>query len=228
MTREIVANTDPNVVRIFVVRHGKTDYNAKKIMQGHLDIDMNDEGREQSEKAANHLKDIEFDYIVSSDLIRCVNTARAIAQKQKKPFGNFPTTPDLRERNMGPVQGMQVQDALEKYGPDFKNIGEKQEDLVNRVTQVWEQTFKKAVAENHTNTVLCTHGGVIRAFINHLYNVRGYKLAEGMTFEDLRVPFNTSVTMIDLDKTTGEGLIQNFGSTEHLGGHFVVSNQQLR
>lgn len=228
MTREIVANADPNVVRIFVVRHGRTEYNARKIMQGHLDIDMNDEGRLQSEKVGAHLQDIRFDYLISSDLVRCTNTAQAIVDRQKSLSSPFPTTEDLRERNMGDVQGMHVQDALDKYGPNFKSIGEQPEQLCERVGHVWDQTFKKAVVNGHLNSVICTHGGVIRAFINHLYEDRDYGLVEGMTREDLRVPFNTSVTVVDLDKTTGEGLIRCFGLTEHLGGHFLVANQQLR
>lgn len=228
MTRDIVANTDPNVVRVFVVRHGKTDYNARRIMQGHLDIDMNDEGRLQSEKVGAHLKDITLDYLISSDLVRCTNTAQAIANHQKKLPSPFPTTEGLRERNMGDVQGMHVQDALDKYGPNFKSVGELLDQLCERVSRVWDQTFKKAVADGHMNSVVCTHGGVIRAFINYLYDHRGYNLVEGMTKDDLRVPFNTSITVVDLDKTTGEGLIRCFGLTEHLGGHFLVSNQQLR
>lgn len=226
MTREVVANTDPNVVRIFVVRHGRTDFNAKKIMQGHLDIDINAEGQAQADKVGNYLKDIPFDHIVTSDLIRCVNTTKPILKHQEIQTPDV--TSNLRERNMGPVQGMKMQDAIEQYGADFRNLGEKEHELLARVGSVWSQIYKKAVSENHTNSLVCTHGGVITTFINHLHSGQNYKLADGLEKADLKVPFNTSIAVIDLDKTTGAGTIQKFGVTEHLGGHFEVKNQLLR
>lgn len=226
MTREVVANRDPGVIRIFVVRHGRTDYNAQKIMQGHLDIDINAEGQAQAQKVGQYLKDIQFDHYVTSDLVRCVNTSKPILQHQKDI--DVVITANLRERNMGPVQGMKIEDAIEQFGPDFRNLGEKEHELLARVESVWTQIYKKAVAEDHLNTCVCTHGGVITGFINHLYDNRNYKLADVLVKFDLKVPFNTSIAVIDLDKETGAGTIQKFGVTEHLGGHFEVKNQLLR
>lgn len=227
MTREVVANSDHGVVRIFVVRHGRTDFNAQKIMQGHLDIDINAEGQQQAEKVAHYLKDIPFDAFATSDLIRCVNTSKPILEEQQWT-GPVTTTSNLRERNMGPAQGMRIQDAIDQYGTDFRNLGEKEHELLARVDSVWTQIYKLAVSENHLNTCVCTHGGVITTFINHLYDSKKYELAEGLVKADLKVPFNTSIAIIDIDKTTGAGTIQKFGVTEHLGGHFEVKNQLLR
>lgn len=227
MTREITPNRDPSVVRIFVVRHGRTDFNAKKILQGHLDIDINQDGLVQAQKVGEHLKEIKIDHLVSSDLVRCVNTANEILKHQPH-IERIITTENLRERNMGIVQGMPLADALAQYGVDFKNMGEKREQLLNRVSHEWDLMCKKATTENYKNCIICTHGGVINAFINHLYDDVGYGIAEGMTKDDLKVPYNTSVSVIDVNKETGKGVIQMFGSTEHLGGHFEVKNQLLR
>lgn len=226
MTREITPNRDPKVVRVFVVRHGRTDCNAQKIIQGHLDIDINAEGREQAEKVGQYLKDIRFDNYVTSDLIRCVNTSEPILRHQN--IEHVTTTPNLRERNMGKAQGMRLQDAVAQYGLDFRNLGEKEHELLARVENVWSQVYKRAVSDNHMNVCLCTHGGVITGFINHLYDSREYLLAEGLQKSDLKVPFNTSIAVIDIDKESGAGTIQKFGVTEHLGGHFEVTNQLLR
>lgn len=226
MTREIVANNDQEKVRVFVVRHGRTEWNAKKILQGHIDIDINDEGREQAVKLGKHFKDILLENVVSSDLSRCVNTAKFILDYQKSPA--YAVTSLLRERDMGKVQGMPLQEALEQYGVDFRNFGEKKEELILRVTEVWNNAIKASKVGNHRNVVLCTHGGVIGAFINHLHDDLQYKLGPGLTKEDLRVPYNTSITVVDIDKNTGKGTIQKFGVTEHLGGDFRVVNQLLR
>ncbi|GEQ66841.1 hypothetical protein JCM33374_g504 [Metschnikowia sp. JCM 33374] len=226
MTREIVANGNPQVTRVFIVRHGRTDWNAKKILQGHINIDINDEGKQQAEKVASHLQTIHIDELVSSDLTRCVNTASPILKHQAHAV--YSETEKLREREMGKVQGMALKDALDVYGEGFRNLGEKEQMLIERVSEVYDSALKRAASNDYKNILLCTHGGVITAFTNHLHKGRKYSLGAGLTANDLRVPFNTSVTAIDVDKETGAGTIVNFGVTEHLGGNFQVKNQLLR
>ncbi|KAM9936307.1 hypothetical protein OXX80_004138 [Metschnikowia pulcherrima] len=226
MTREIVANEDPQITRVFIVRHGRTDWNAKKILQGHIDIDINEEGAQQAEKVASHLEPIPIDDIVSSDLCRCVNTAKPILKFQKTT--SYSETPKLRERDMGKVQGMALAEALSTYGESFRNLGEKESALIERVSEVYDSALKRATINCHKNVLLCTHGGVITAFTNHLHRDRKYDLAEGLSASDLRVPYNTSVTVIDVEKASGRGMIVNCGVTEHLGGDFRVRNQLLR
>ncbi|WPK26593.1 hypothetical protein PUMCH_003951 [Australozyma saopauloensis] len=226
MTREIVGNSDSGKIRIFVVRHGKTDWNAKKILQGHINIDMNDEGKDQARKLGEHFKEIQLDNVVSSDLSRCVETAKFIVDEQKGP--EYQETTHLRERNMGKVQGMPLDQALAEYGEDFRNFGEKSDALILRVSEVWNGAIKNAKVKGHKNVLLCTHGGVIRAFINHLHDGLQYGLGNGLYREDLRVPYNTSISVIDIDVASGQGTIQKFGVTEHLGGDFRVTNQLLR
>lgn len=221
-----MGNTDSEIVRIFVVRHGRTDWNAKKILQGHIDIDINKDGEEQALKLGQHFETIKLDNVISSDLSRCVNTSKFILEHQNDPI--YSETPRLRERDMGKVQGMPLQQALEEYGEDFRNFGEKKHELIKRVTEVWNNAIKVAKVDDHKNILLCTHGGVIRAFINHLHDGLHYGLGNGLASDDLSVPYNTSISVIDIDKTSGSGVIQKFGVTEHLGGDFRVVNQLLR
>lgn len=226
MTKDISANTDPRVVRLFVVRHGRTDWNAQKILQGHLDVPMNRDGDEQAAKVGSYLQHVPLDSVVTLDLRRCTATASHIVQHH--PHLAAVETAKLRERNMGKVQGMPLAEALRLHGENFRDFGEKEHELTARVGEVWDAAVKAAAAEGHTNVVLCTHGGVVTAFTNHLHAARGYRLADGLERGDLRVPYNTSVTVVDVDKATGAGVIQKFGVTEHLGGDFRVKNQLLR
>lgn len=80
MTIEIKINTDPNILRIFIIRHGQTEHNVQKILQGHLDIDMNKTGHNQSQLVGEALKDMQFDGFSTSDLIRCQNTSKEILE----------------------------------------------------------------------------------------------------------------------------------------------------
>lgn len=86
MTRDIPFysnNEDPDVVRLFVIRHGQTEHNVQKILQGHLDTDLNHVGLEQAEKLGHYLKErhIDFDSVASSDLKRCMQTIKVILEQ---------------------------------------------------------------------------------------------------------------------------------------------------
>lgn len=222
MTVQIAENINPEVLRVFIVRHGQTDHNVQKILQGHLDIDINDTGREQAQLVANTFENIKIDCLVSSDLIRCQNTIKPfLSHHEVEPK----ITSNLRERDMGEVQGMYLKDAREKYGDNFRNMGEQPEQFISRVEQEWNLILKQ---QQCLNVAVCTHGGVITTFVNYLHDKKGYSLGEGLTREKLKVPYNTSVTVIDINKGTKNGKIQIFGNTDHLGAQFEVKEQALR
>lgn len=227
MTAEIKPNTDANVVRVFVIRHGQTDHNVKKILQGHLDIDINETGFNQAVLVGDYVKHIPFDQFVTSDLKRCVATTNQILKHNNN--GDIPliTTSNLRERNMGICEGMYLKDALNEYGENFRNLGENKISLISRIQIEWNKILKNSILNNYTNIGVCTHGGVITGFINHLYD-EGYTLGESLDANSLKVPFNTSVSIIDINKETKQGIIQTFGGTNHLGGQFEVKDQLLR
>ena len=77
-------------MKIYVTRHGQTELNAKKLMQGRSDNPLNDTGREQARAAREKIGNIKFDALYSSPLSRAVETASII--------GNVPVdrcTPEL-------------------------------------------------------------------------------------------------------------------------------------
>lgn len=227
MVFEIASNTDANILRIFVIRHGQTQFNLDKILQGHIDIDLNDTGRKQAELVGETFKNIDMDGITTSDLVRCQNTVKEIT-KHKKDIPVMKTY-NFREREMGQVQGMKLQEALKMYGPEYKNQGEGRESFLKRVKSEWKSMVDTAIEKNYLNYGVCTHGGVITLFLNYLHTHEGYKLGKDLTEDDLKVPFNTSVSVIDINKTTGDAIIQDFGNTKHLGSsHLQVKEQRLR
>ncbi|KAG7909866.1 hypothetical protein KL906_001771 [Ogataea polymorpha] len=229
MTFDKEQNTDRTKVRVFIVRHGQTSWNNLKILQGHKDVPLNDRGLEQARSVSRRMKDLDIDEFVSSDLSRCVQTMNEIVSAHReKPNFKLRYTPNLRERSMGPVEGMPLSEAKEKYGAQFKEMGETKVELLTRLQNEWSRIIDEAAANGYTNVLICTHGGVITIFTNHLYKSYAFKLASGLQEEDLNVPSNTSVTIIDVDKATGKGTIVKFGSAEHLHGHVETVDQDLR
>ena len=96
--------------RICFVRHGETNWNAERRMQGHIDIPLNANGISQAERLANALIQVKhsFDVIYSSDLERALHTANAVASALSL---DVQITPRLRERNVGKLQGLLLAEA---------------------------------------------------------------------------------------------------------------------
>ncbi|MDO5662118.1 MAG: histidine phosphatase family protein [Brachybacterium sp.] len=86
-----------------LVRHGQTEYNARGLFQGSVDIPLNDTGREQAHAALDHVPDLGWDVVVSSPQSRAEETARIIGADHQIPFGG--TESDLREIDWGIAEG---------------------------------------------------------------------------------------------------------------------------
>ena len=90
---------------IYLVRHGETEWNEKKLIQGHSDIPLNKKGEIQAKQLGEKLKDIHFEAVFSSDLVRAKRTAEIMVLEKKLAVI---TTKALRERLFGRYEGKQV------------------------------------------------------------------------------------------------------------------------
>ncbi len=93
---------DKNYCRLYIIRHGETDWNLKELVQGHTDIALNKTGEKQANDLAKMLNRIKFAAAFSSDLIRARRTAEIVAQEKKIAIK---TTNALRERFFGRYEG---------------------------------------------------------------------------------------------------------------------------
>lgn len=94
-------------MRIFVIRHGETEFNEKGLIQGNIDSRLTELGVKQSEMVAEELKGIDIDMVFSSTAQRTYNTARPIAETR-----GFPVmmVPNLREREYGIYEGKSLEE----------------------------------------------------------------------------------------------------------------------
>jgi probable phosphoglycerate mutase len=93
----------PTGTRICIIRHGETDWNVEKRIQGHTDVPLNETGRTQALAMAFNAAHQRFAAIYSSDLVRAVETAQALAQREDQ---EVKLLPQLRERHYGLFQGI--------------------------------------------------------------------------------------------------------------------------
>lgn len=71
---------------LYIMRHGKTDWNLKRKIQGRTDIPLNDEGRQMAKNAALEYKDVHFDVCYCSPLIRAKETAELLLSGRDVPI----------------------------------------------------------------------------------------------------------------------------------------------
>lgn len=183
--------------RICFVRHGETDWNAEKRIQGQYDIELNETGRAQALAAAFGLAHFNFAAIHASDLRRAMQTARAAAERLGL---EVVVAPGLRERHYGIFQGLTVAEGAEIYpeahahyvarDPDYNfGTGESLHGFAARVAMGVDDIVRHHAGQ----TVLAvTHGGVLDII---------YRRATGRSLEaprDFTIP-NAALNWFDID-----------------------------
>ena len=71
---------------LYIMRHGKTDWNAKHKLQGRTDIPLNEEGIQMAEQAKEKYKDVNFDICYCSPLVRAKQTAEIVLEGRNIPI----------------------------------------------------------------------------------------------------------------------------------------------
>jgi probable phosphoglycerate mutase len=102
----------PPGTRLCIIRHGETAWNVEKRIQGHTDIPLNATGRAQALAMAFNAAHHRFNAIYSSDLVRALETARVLAQREDL---EVKCLPQLRERHFGLFQGITAAQGAERY-----------------------------------------------------------------------------------------------------------------
>ncbi len=165
---------------IHLVRHGETDWNVERRLQGWTDIPLNATGLRQARAAALVLAGREIGAVISSDLSRARDTAELIAVEAGVEVA---TDPALRERNYGVAEGrlnseleVQFEGRLDERwaDPDFTfEGGETRRDVYLRLATFLTELL--AAPPQH-EIVLVSHGGALRV-------ARGF--LEGLPVEQL-------------------------------------------
>lgn len=175
--------------RLYLLRHGETEWNIKKITQGVTDIKLTDNGIIQAKKAANRLLSEEIDYIYASDLSRAYETAKIIGDLLKI---DVETDRGLREMNFGGWQGLTVEDLVSKY-PNEHVVWRSQPhkwsiEGAETLLKVQERTLATVnhLRKKHSskNVLVVSHGAAIKALLLGILDLdlsNYHKLTSGNT-----------------------------------------------
>lgn len=159
----------------YIVRHGQTDWNIQKKLQGQANTSLNEVGQEQAKEIAQTLKQIHFDEIFSSDLDRAVQTTEIIAQERKLAVK---TTKALREKNYGSYEGRDREEVKKELKHSFEAWGKlnDEEKMKFKIYQDGESDHEAverfirhlreiAVAYPGKTVLIASHGGIMRYFL---------------------------------------------------------------
>jgi len=149
---------------VYLVRHGETDWNVARRIQGHSDIDLNETGNQQAARVAKQFQDKIIHAVYSSDLRRARNTAAQIAHHFSHEVGALPS---LRERCYGQWEGLSYEEIRERFdGQEEDSFGiETFEDMQRRAADTLTQL---ATAHPGESIVVVSHGGLINSFLHYV------------------------------------------------------------
>lgn len=155
-------------MRLLVVRHGRTDWNNLKKIQGAADIELNEEGIKQAEEVSQKLANEKIDLIISSPLKRTRKTSKIINKGR-----NIKIIYDdrIKERDYGEFEGLQKSDFnyidFWTYSKNLKY--EKAENIQDFFKRVYE--FLDEVKEKYKDkTVLIVIHGGVSVIVNSYFN----------------------------------------------------------
>jgi broad specificity phosphatase PhoE len=191
------------MTRILLIRHGETDWNLKRLYQGHSDIALNETGLAQGARLRARIAGEMIDNVYSSDLKRAYEFARMA-------FGprHVEARRGLREMHFGELEGLTYEEIGARY-PGFyaawlsdpsQAVIPGGESVAKFKKRVLETFFDILAINEGKAAAIVTHAGPIRTIMQKLFNAVNF----------WETPANSgSINIIDLDKGTAHLVISN-------------------
>ena len=163
-------------MKLYLVRHGITDWNARKKIQGQVDIPLNETGRDLARKTAEGLKDVPFDLCMTSPLCRAKETARIILGSRNV---NILDEPRLMEMAFGDYEGKccsregwELPEGFHKFFDDPAGYepprgGESFADVKKRTGAFLADLYHKPEYQG-LNILITTHGAALAGLLNNI------------------------------------------------------------
>ncbi len=160
---------------LYIVRHGETEWNLERRLQGQRDSPLTKNGVTQAASLGIALKNIKFDAIYASDLLRAKRTAEIVSLERKLAVK---TTDLLREHNYGRYEGKkiaEVKDELKDAFDEYDRLSDQEKFRYQLIPNAETDeeiairfiTFIREIAVLYKgkNVLVVSHGGIMSAFL---------------------------------------------------------------
>ena len=165
---------------LYIIRHGETDYNVRGLLQGQLNIPLNQNGELVAVLTAKALQDVKFDRVITSPLLRAYRTAELVRAGNRVSDAPIETDDRSKEFAFGEWEGRPCRPTDDEEMAALNDFfyrplqycgapgGESTAQVLARTGE-----FLKEVANDPRNNgktiLISTHGGAMRALLNALY-----------------------------------------------------------
>lgn len=166
------------MTKLFLVRHGQSQFNLENRFTGWQDIDITEVGQQEARQTALSLINEKIDIAFTSKLIRAQHTLKIILEETGKLDVPVIINEALNERAYGKLEGLNKTETAEKYGPEQVHIwrrsfdvpppgGESLKDTYERVIPYFKNVIQPEL-QQHKNVLIVAHGNSLRALTMYL------------------------------------------------------------
>ena len=209
---------------LVLVRHGQSEWNLKNLFTGWTDVPLTEKGIEEAREGGRALKEhgLEFDIAFTSGLVRAQRTCELILEEIGQPDLETIRDEAINERHYGDLQGLNKDDAREKWGEEQVHIwrrsystpppGEDGESLRDTGARVWPYYIRTILPRVMAgeSVLVAAHGNSLRALVMVL---------DGMTPDEiLKLNLATGVPMVyrlNVDTTVADKTVLGDMSKAH-------------
>ena len=176
-------NKDKGTLKLYIVRHGETEWNVIKRFQGQLNTPLTEKGMEKLRETGKNLENVMFEEIYTSELERTVNSAEIILNENrgyKNKKMELKKLAELNEVYFGVWQGLKYEEVFLKYPEEANNYfyNVKNYNAENVEAENLKDALKRflrginKILDSHKsgNILVVTHGTVFEMFINYVEN----------------------------------------------------------
>jgi probable phosphoglycerate mutase len=200
------------MLRLYILRHGETDYNKQRIVQGSgVDAPLNETGLKQAQKFFNHYKNVPFEAVYSSELLRAYQTIKPfeiLYPIQKKP--------EINELSWGMIEGKPFEgevtqiywEANQQWAKGNLDYKIENGESPNEIWKKANHFLNHVIKEHKSNVLICTHGRTMKILFSQL-------LGYGMAFQDIFTHPNTSLTILKYIHPQ-HFIVEKFNDISHL------------
>ena len=176
-------NKDKETLKLYIVRHGETEWNVIKRFQGQLNTPLTKKGIKKLKETGKELEDVTFEEVYTSELERTVNSAEIILSENrgyKNKKLKLKKLAELNEVYFGVWQGLKYEEVFLKYPEEANNYfynvknykaeNVKAENLKDALERFLRGINKILSSHKSGNILIVTHGTVFEMFINYMRN----------------------------------------------------------
>lgn len=201
-------------MKLYLIRHGQTDWNVAGKIQGSTDIPLNETGKRQAACLAKGMEKRPVSRVFTSTLSRAYETARAIGDSQNVPvYGLF----ELQEVNYGYWEGLTMEEIEQRYPKELQQWYLSPVEVAppggETQTQVYERckaAINRILEQGDGDVAVVSHGATVVFLLEYMLD------GTGRDEEDDIIVGNASISTVEYDRDLKRFVLTELNDQEHL------------